>query len=98
MKLATWFVRDMLLRNILLPFKSVFFYFKVVNFQSTAIKMASKVNVDVEEPVLRITRSSKRKLTSSIIKNENAETSNVSKQSHKSLHQPSSTKADITGK
>jgi hypothetical protein len=90
----------MFVRNILLSFKSVF-YSKVTRFTSTAIKMASKINVDVEEPVLRVTRSSKRKLTSPIIKHEDGETSNVAKQSHKSLHLPSSTKllqAENSGK
>ncbi|XP_046450041.1 probable endonuclease 4 isoform X2 [Daphnia pulex] len=84
----------MFVRNILLSFKSVF-YSKVTSFTRTAIKMASKINVDVEEPVLRVTRGSKRKLTSPIIKHEEGETSNVAKQSHKSLHLLSSTKLEL---
>jgi hypothetical protein len=58
--------------------------------------MASKVNATVEEPVLRVTRGSKRKLTSPITKNEDA-LLNVSKQTagHRSLH--SRIKAEKTG-
>jgi hypothetical protein len=87
----------MFLRNIFWSFKSAF-YPKVTSFPIAAKIMANKINTAFEEPVLRVTRSSKRKFNSSLT-NEDAETPiNVSKHSQKSLHSPSVTKAEITGK
>lgn len=85
----------MFLRNVLRPFLKSVNYPIVFSFSTTAKIMASKVNATVEEPVLRVTRGSKRKLTSPITKNEDA-LLNVSKQTgHRSLH--SRIKAEKTG-